>query len=351
MDHISAVNLPAAIAAEMSGNEGHDLIEYVAPLPQFEPGVLDLTDIVEEATRRHGDQLDLARRYSYNPTTNVFYGFCHGYAPDPGDYRRGLWDQVGLPNGPATWQELLERGTRIRQELGIQMGIGMSAEDDSNMSCQALLMAFGASVQDENENVVINSPETVAEVEYMKSLFDGAMTPEVFGWNPASNNQLLIAGQASYILNSISAYRSAQTAQPEVAADIFFAAPLAGQNGIALANGDAVFVYMIPTNAEYPDTAKEFLLHLPPTMSRQPSRASSTTSRPGRDSPRSSSPRAAGSTPTPTTPSRQTSWPCSKTPRTGPSTWATPDRPTPRSARSSPRTSCRTCSRQRRAGS
>ncbi|MGH2532511.1 MAG: ABC transporter substrate-binding protein [Thermomicrobiales bacterium] len=262
VDHVSAVDLPSAIAAEMAGAEGHDLIEYVAPLPQYEPSVLDLTDVVQEANRRHGEQLELARSYSFNPTTEIFYGFCHGYAPDPGNYRKSLWEQVGLPDGPTSWQELLDSGSRIRQEQGIQLGIGMSNEDDSNMAAMMVLMAFGASVQDANENVVINSPETVAAVEYMTRLYEGAMTPEVFGWNPASNNQLLIAGQASYILNSISAYRSAQTVQPEVAADIFFTPPLAGPDGVALANGHAVFVYMIPNYAEYPDTAKEFLLHL-----------------------------------------------------------------------------------------
>lgn len=262
VDHVSAGDLPSAIAAEMAGGEGHDLIEYVAPLPQYEPSVLDLTDVVEEANRRHGDQLELARSYSFNPTTEVCYGLCHGYAPDPGNYRRSLWEQVGLPDGPATWQELLDSGTRIRQDQGIQMGIGMSNDDDSNMSALMLLMAFGASVQDESEHVVINSPEAVAAVEYMTRLFDGAMTPEVFGWNPASNNQLLIAGQASFIVNSISAYRSAQQVQPEVAADIFFTAPLQGPGAIALANGHAVFVYMIPKHAAYPDTAKEFLLNL-----------------------------------------------------------------------------------------
>ena len=90
------------------------------------------------------------------------------------------------------------------------MGIGMSNEIDSSMAAQAMIWAFGGSIQDENENVIINSPETVAAVEYMANLFQGAMTDEVFGWTAASNNQLLIAGQASYILNSISAYRTAQ---------------------------------------------------------------------------------------------------------------------------------------------
>ena len=44
----------------------------------------------------------------------------------------------------------------------------------------------------------------------MAELFEGAMTEEVFSWNAASNNQLMMAGQASYILNSISAYRTVQ---------------------------------------------------------------------------------------------------------------------------------------------
>ena len=90
------------------------------------------------------------------------------------------------------------------------------------------------------------------------------MTPEVFGWNAASNNQLLVAGRASYILNSISAYRTAQKDQPEIGADIFFRTPLVGPAGEegALAHGHAVFISMIPNHAQYPDTAKEFLFHL-----------------------------------------------------------------------------------------
>ena len=43
--------------------------------------------------------------------------------------------------------------------------------------------------------------------------------------------QLLVAGRASYILNSISAYRTAQKDQPEVGADIFFRSPLVGPGG------------------------------------------------------------------------------------------------------------------------
>jgi len=262
VDHINTADVPTTFAAEIAAQEGHDLVEHIASLGQFEKSVVDMTDLIAEAKSRHGDMSGVCARSGYNPTTGVNYSFVHGYAPDPGDYRKSLWEAAGFPNGPTSWQELLDGGTKIKAEQGIQMGIGMSNEIDSNMAAQALLWAFDASVQDENENVIINSPETIAAVDYMSNLYKNAMTPEVFGWNAASNNQLLVAGQASYILNSISAYRAAQEQNPDIAKDIFFAGPLTGPNGTALANGHAVYNAMIPNYSKNQDTAKEFLLYL-----------------------------------------------------------------------------------------
>jgi multiple sugar transport system substrate-binding protein len=264
VDHINTADVPAAIAAEIAAGEGHDIVEHIASLAQYEKSVLDMTDVVQELNNRHGEQLPMAMRNSFNPTTNVYYGLCHGYAPDPGNYRRSLWEMVDLPEGPASWEELLAGGGRIKAEQGIQMGLGMSNEIDSRMAAQTLMWAYGAAVQDADENVTINSPETIAAVEYMAELFKAAMTPEVFGWNAASNNQLLVAGRASYILNSISAYRTAQKDQPETGADIFFRTPIVGPAGeeAAVAHGHAVFISMIPNFAQNPDTAKEFLMHL-----------------------------------------------------------------------------------------
>jgi multiple sugar transport system substrate-binding protein len=264
VDHINTADVPAAIAAEISAGEGHDLVEHLASLAQYEKSMLDMTDVVQELNNRHGEQLPMAVRNSFNPTTNVFYGLCHGYAPDPGDYRRSLWEQAGLPEGPSTWDELLAGGAQIKTDQGIQLGLGMSNEVDSRMAAQTLMWAYGAAIQDENENVIINSPETIAAVEFMTQLFNQTMTPEVFGWNAASNNQLLVAGRASYILNSISAYRTAQKDQPEVGEDIFFRTPLLGPAGEdwALAHGHAVFIDMIPKHSQNVDTAKEFLMHL-----------------------------------------------------------------------------------------
>jgi maltose-binding protein MalE len=264
VDHVNTADIPAAFAAEISAGQGHDLIEHIAPLAQYEQAVVDLRDLWEAAEAEFGTPVDNSEKNGYNPTTDKFYAFVHGYAPDPANYRKSLWETVDLPDGPTTLDELLEGGTRIWNEQGVQMGIGMSQEIDSQMAAQALIWAFGGAIQDENENVTINSPETVEAVNFMKELFNNAMTPEVFSWNAASNNQLLAAGQASYILNSISAYRTAQDTQPDVATDIYFGKPLVGPAGqeMALAHAHASMGYYIPTYSQNQDTAREFLMHL-----------------------------------------------------------------------------------------
>jgi multiple sugar transport system substrate-binding protein len=260
VDHIDTAGIPTRISSEIAAGQGHDLIQHIAPLPQFEQSVLDLADVTQEAERRHGGQLGLCRRSSFNPTTNKFFAYCPSWVPDPGNYRKGLWEKVGFPNGPSTYDQLAEGGSRIKRELGVQLGIGMSNEVDSNMAGRALLWSFGGKVQDENERVAINSDQTVAAVDYMKRLFQQAMTDEVFGWTAASNNQGLIAGQMSYILNSISAYRTAQTANPDVARDVFFTPALKGP-ATGLVASHVMYNWIIPNHAANADAAKEFLLH------------------------------------------------------------------------------------------
>jgi ABC-type glycerol-3-phosphate transport system substrate-binding protein len=262
VDHINNADIPATAAAEISAGEGHDLIEYIFPPSALEPSVLDLKDINDEAVSRFGEQTSLCTRASFNPVTGKYFGFAHGWVPDPGNYRKSLWEQVGMPNGPSTYEELLEGGAAIKEQLGIQMGIGMSQEIDSNMAGRGLIWSFGGAEQTEDGEVAINSPETVAAVAYMKELYERAMTPEVFSWTAASNNQLLVAGQASYILNSISAYRTAQAVDYTVSDDIGFVPALKGPGGIGLVSEHLIPTYVIPNHAANPDAAKEFILHL-----------------------------------------------------------------------------------------
>jgi multiple sugar transport system substrate-binding protein len=262
VDHIGLAEIPSRTAAEISAGRGHDLIEWIAPPSQFEPSVLDLTDVVKEAEKKFGKQHPLCRRSSYNPNSKKFYAFIPGWTIDPGNYRKSLWEKAGKPNGPETWEDLVTIGGKIKKDQGIQLGIGLSQELDSNMAARALLWSFDTSIQDAKENVVLNNKHTVEAAEYMARLYKDSMVPEVFSWTAVSNNQALIAGRASYILNSISAYRSAQKQVPEIAKDIYFTPALKGPRGAGFSSEHVIYSYILPKYSRNVDSAKKFLINL-----------------------------------------------------------------------------------------
>jgi len=262
VDHINLAEIGARTAAEISSGVGHDLIEWISPPAQFEPSVLDLTDVNQEAEKRFGKQHPLCTRSSFNPNTKKFYSFCHGWVIDPGCYRKSLWEKAGKGQGPETWEDLITHGGKIKKEQGIQLGVGLSQELDSNMAARALLWSFDSSIQDAMENVVINNERTMEAVGFMARLFKESMTPEVFAWTAVSNNQALIAGKAAFILNSISAYRSAQKEVPEIAKDIYFVPALKGPRGSGWSSEHVIYNYIVPNYSKSADTAKQFMLAL-----------------------------------------------------------------------------------------
>jgi multiple sugar transport system substrate-binding protein len=250
--------------AEVAAQQGHDVYFFIAPPSQFEQQVLDLADINQEAERRYGPIVPYVKNSVYNPHTRKYFGFSDSWVPDPGDYLKGVWAGVGYVNGPKTWDDLIKAGTEIKRkhpEIQIPIGIGFSQDIDSNMATRAILWSFGASIQDKDSNVVLNSEETVKAVEYGVRLFREAMNPAVLSWNAASNNLALNARQTSYILNSISAYRSAQDQRLPVASDIFFTPALRGPARAQVAT-HVMGVWVVWRFGRAPDLAKEFLLHL-----------------------------------------------------------------------------------------
>ena len=265
VDHIALGDLGARANAEVAARQGHDLFQFVSPPSAFEPQVLDLTDVVSEAERRYGPMLEICRRSTYNAMTQRWFGFCDNFVPDPGDYLKSVWTGIGMPNGPSTWEDLVKAGPLIRKshpEIQIPIGIGMSQELDSNMAARAMLWSFGASEQDANENVILKSDRTRAALEFATRLFTAGMNPSVLSWNAASNNQALNARQTAYILNSISAYRTAQDNKLPIADDIHFTRALVGPGGTGLASTHVIGIYVIWKFAQNPDLAKRFLVDL-----------------------------------------------------------------------------------------
>ena len=261
VDHVNVPELPPTLAAAIAAGEGYSIVEMLFPPTAFIEGLHPLNDINEAAAAAHGERNGNCLATSYLPVNDTFYGYTHGYIPDPGDYQISLWADVGMPDGPVTWDDLYEGGKAILEKHGVPVGLGMSPELDSRMATRSVIWAYGGSVQDENENVVLNSPETIAAVEFLAKLQNDTMTSEIFGWTASSNNQGLIAGELSYILNSISAYRALQKINEEAAADIGFVQALEGPAG-AFASSHVWQIYVIPNYVEGAEleAAKQFIL-------------------------------------------------------------------------------------------
>src|SRR5216110_3517264 len=265
VDHIALADLGTRANAEVAAQQGHDLFQFLSPPGAFEPQLLDMGDLVREAERQHGPLIDLCKRSTYNPVTRHWFGFSDNYVPDPGDYLKSVWTEIGMPDGPVTWEDLVKAGPLIKgkhPEIQIPIGVGMSQELDTNMATRAMLWSFDGSIQDANENVVLKSDQALAALEFGVRLFKAGMNPAVLSWNAASNNQALNAKQTAYILNSISAYRTAQDNKLPVADDIFFVPALKGPRGTGWASEHVMGIYAIWKFAQSPDVAKQFLLDL-----------------------------------------------------------------------------------------
>ncbi len=217
VDHIAIGEIGARAAAEVSAQKGHDLFMFLSPPAAYEKQVIDHSEVYQEVERKHGKKIPLAHKSTYNPKTKKYFAFSDSYVPDPGDYRKDLFEQVGYPNGPDTWDDLRIAAKKIRDTSTDHnpCGIGLSQELDTNMAMRALLWSFGGAEQDEAGNCIINSKQTIEALKFMKALYQESETSEVFTWDPSSNNRGILSGKLSFVLNAISVTRAAEADKPK----------------------------------------------------------------------------------------------------------------------------------------
>jgi multiple sugar transport system substrate-binding protein len=257
VDNIGLAGINARAAAEASAQKGHDLFMFLWPKPDMEHQVIDHKEIYEECTRNVGKPIDLAIKSTYNPKTKKYYGFSDSFVPDPVNYRKDLWDSVGMY--PDTWDDVLRGGAKIKKKHNVPVGIGLASEIDTNMAMRAIMYSFGSSVHDEDGNVVLNSKNTLEAIKFVKALFQEAMTPEVFTWDASANNRFMISGKGSLALNAISITRTAEKTAPEMEKKIWLAkAPKGPVRRMGLEH--VMDVYVIWKFAENIDGAKKFLV-------------------------------------------------------------------------------------------
>jgi len=257
---IPAINTTAA--AEVSAKKGHDLFLFLWPKPVYEDEVIDHREIYEEVEKKYGKPIDLAIKSTYNPKTKKYFGFSDSYVPDPINWRKSMFDEVGMK--PDTWDDIRVAGKKIKDKRNVPIGIGLAQEIDTAMAMRAILYSFGGSEQDEQGRLVIGSKNTVEAVKFVKALYQETMTPEVFSWDASSNNRAMLAGRASVVLNAISVTREAENKNmmvdgKPIGDDIWLAKPAKGPvRRMGLEH--VMNVYVIWKFAENIAGAKKFLV-------------------------------------------------------------------------------------------
>lgn len=257
--NVGMTSIESRASAEIAKKNGHDLCMFLSPPASYEDHVIDHRDIYAECERKYGKPLDIAMKSTFNPVTKKYFGFSDSYVPDPVNYRKDLWDDVGIK--PDTWELIREGGKRIKQKHGIPVGIGMSNELDSSMALRSLLLCFGGGVQDVQGRPSLKSNGTLEALKYAKALFTDAMTDEIFSWDASSNNRQMLAGKGSLTLNAISVTRTGENEKIPVADNIFLSRPARGpaaQIGVM----HLMNAYVIWKFARNIDGAKKFLVDL-----------------------------------------------------------------------------------------
>ncbi len=257
--NVGMTSIESRAAAEVQRGHGHDICMFLSPPASYEDHVIDHKDIYAECERRFGKPLEIAIKSTYNPVTKKYFGFSDSYVPDPVNYRKDLWDEVGIV--PSSWDAIREGGRKIKQSRGIPVGLGMSRELDSSMALRSILLAFGASEQSAQGRPNLKSKATLDALKYAKALYQETMTDEIFSWDASSNNRLMLAGKGSLTLNAIAITRTGENEKMAIADRIHLLpparGPVAGNGVMHLMN--AYVIWKFSKNIE---GAKKFLVDL-----------------------------------------------------------------------------------------
>ena len=257
VDHIPVQDIPARAAAEASAGSGHDLFGFNGSggAHLYRKFFINVADLVKETEEKYGKVSVIGKQLGYNPDDGSWSAFPDFYINFPGMYQKSLWDGIGML--PDTWDNVRIGGAKLKAK-GHPVGIPLGHSNDPNENWRGLMWSYGSFIQDEaGKKIVLDSKETVEAVKLATAIYKEAMTSDVLSWNDASNNQYIDSGVGCYILNPISAYRTAQTLNKKLADDIYVIKPPKGPKGQIIAAASEF--YGIWKFAKNKEAAIEFL--------------------------------------------------------------------------------------------
>jgi multiple sugar transport system substrate-binding protein len=248
----------AAVAANTGA--GPDIILSTNDDANLYPDkLLDVTDLANYLGKKYGGWYHACEQFN-RPDGKKWIAIPLGAAGSMMVYRQSVLKSAGFDTFPKDTDGFLKMFRAVK-EKGMPGGMALGNATGDGLWCNWLVWAFGGKLVDQNNKVVIDSPETQKALEYGKELY-ATFIPGTLSWLDPNNNKAFLDGQISVTNNGISIYVAAKNSPDpklkEMAVDIQHAAFPIGPVGVPT-ESHLYFNQMIMKYTKYPQAAKEFL--------------------------------------------------------------------------------------------
>lgn len=162
---------------------------------------------------------------------------------------------------PKTWDELFDMASELKGKEGTEFGYLMQANQYEGLVCNAVefIAAYGGQVVDENNEVVVNTPETVAGITKMVEFVNSDFVPSnILSFQETETNNAWVGGQSVFARNWPYMQSTSEDKEAsEVAGNVGFAVLPSGDGTNAATLGG--WMSMINRYSENQEAAWEFV--------------------------------------------------------------------------------------------
>ena len=249
----------AAVAANV-GSGPDIIISTFEDAHQYPEKLVDVTDLCNYLGGKYGGWYDVCKDYCTDK--GKWIAVPMGCAGNAIVHRLSHLKQVGFDEFPKDTAGFLKLCQALKAKglppAGFALG---NATGDGNVWCHWLVWSHGGKMVDKSNKVVINSPETIAALEYGKLLYE-TFVPGTLSWLDPNNNKAFLDEQIGVTANGISIYYAAKTSKDAklkaLAEDIghanFPIGPIGRPTELNL-----FFPMMLFKYSKYPNAAKAYL--------------------------------------------------------------------------------------------
>jgi multiple sugar transport system substrate-binding protein len=253
---------PKTAVAASIGSGGDIVLGWYDDAFQYEDRVIELNDIAEYIGEKHGGWWEMPAKYGLTDEGR-WIGLPIGSGGGVINYRKSWLNEAGFETLPSDLPGFLKAAQALKAK-GHPTGYALGNAVGDGNTWYWLLWGHGAAMVDKDNNVIIDSPETVAALEYAKEFYQ-TFTAGTLSWLDPSNNKAFLSGEIGLTHNGISLYYAAKNSQDPalqaIAADTFTQSPPIGPVGHPTEISPVITAFVFQ-HTKYPQAAKAYLMHM-----------------------------------------------------------------------------------------